>query len=115
MNSENSSGKQLLGIGILSAFAASLCCITPVLALISGASGIASVFSWMEPFRPYLIAVTLTALAFAWYQKLKPVAAPKIDCACDEDGMPTGKGNFLKSGKFLALVTAFAVLTLAFP
>lgn len=115
MNSENSSGKQLLGIGILSAFAASLCCITPVLTLISGASGLASAFSWMEPFRPYLIATTIAVLAFAWYQKLKPAAASKIDCTCDEDGKPIEKGNFLKSKKFLALVTAFALLALTFP
>lgn len=112
MKTENSTGKQLLGIGILTAFAASLCCITPVLALISGASGIASVFTWMEPFRPYLIAVTLAVLAFAWYQKLKP---SKIDCACDEDGMPTSEGKFLKSKKFLALVTAVSVLAMTFP
>ncbi|PZX67881.1 hypothetical protein LY54_00620, partial [Salegentibacter mishustinae] len=44
----------LLGAGLLTAAAASLCCITPILALISGSAGIASSFSWMEPFRPYL-------------------------------------------------------------
>ncbi|MET3115318.1 mercuric ion transport protein [Pedobacter sp. CG_S7] len=115
MSTENSSDKKLLGIGILTAFAASLCCITPILALISGASGIASVFSWMEPFRSYLIAVTLTVLGFAWYQKFKPVAASKIDCACDENGAITRKSEFLKSRRFLAVITAFAVPTLAFP
>ncbi len=115
MNTENLSDKKLLGIGVFTAFAASLCCVTPLLALISGASGIASVFSWMEPFRPYLIAVTLAVLGFAWYQKLKPVAASKIDCACDENGVFTRKSKFLKSRRFLAVITAFAVLTLAFP
>ncbi|HEY1054273.1 MAG TPA: heavy metal transporter, partial [Emticicia sp.] len=44
--------------GILTAFATSLCCITPVLALLGGASGLASSFSWIEPFRPYLIGLT---------------------------------------------------------
>ena len=38
---------------ILTAITASLCCITPVLALIAGTSGVASTFSWIEPFRPY--------------------------------------------------------------
>ena len=58
--------------GILTAMAASICCITPVLALIAGTSGIASTFSWVEPFRPYLIGITILVLVFAWYQKLRP-------------------------------------------
>ena len=68
MNTKSKSGK-LAGASILSAVAASLCCITPVLALISGASGVASTFSWLEPFRPYLLGITIFVLAFAWYQK----------------------------------------------
>jgi mercuric ion transport protein len=57
-NSSVKTGKQpkgIIGAGLLTAFAASLCCITPVLALFSGATGIASTFSWMEPYRPYLV------------------------------------------------------------
>ena len=65
--------KRLLSAGILTAIAASLCCITPVLALLAGTSGIASSFSWMEPFRPYLIGFTILVIGYAWYQKLKPV------------------------------------------
>src|SRR5690625_7732599 len=68
----NKKNNRLVGAGVLSAVAASLCCITPVLALISGASGVASTFSWMEPARPYLIGITVLVLGFAWYQKLKP-------------------------------------------
>ena len=67
MKSEN----KLIGAGLLTAIAASLCCITPVLALIAGTSGIASTFSWIEPFRPYLIGLTILVLGFAWYQKLE--------------------------------------------
>lgn len=55
----NKKNNRLVGAGVLSAVAASLCCITPVLALISGASGVASTFSWMEPARPYLIGITV--------------------------------------------------------
>ena len=57
---------------LLTAITASLCCIAPVLALIAGTSGFASTFSWIEPFRPYLIGLTIVVLLFAWYQKLKP-------------------------------------------
>ena len=78
--------KRLLGVGLLSAVGASLCCITPVLALISGTTGFASTFSWLEPFRPYLIGITVLILGFAWYQKLKP--KNKIDCDCETDEKP---------------------------
>ena len=103
--------KGLMGAGVISAIAASLCCITPVLALIAGASGAASAFSWIEPARPYLIGLTVLVLGFAWYQKLKPRTKEEIDCACDEDEKP----SFLQSKKFLLIVTVFAALMLAFP
>ncbi len=102
---------KLLGAGILSAVAASLCCITPVLALIAGSSGIAASFSWLEPARLYLIGIAILVLGFAWYQKLKPKKADQIDCDCEEDEKP----SFLQSKKFLGIVTIFAVIMLAFP
>jgi len=102
---------KLVGAGVLSAVAASLCCITPVLALISGASGVASTFSWMEPARPYLIGITVLVLGFAWYQKLKPRTAEEIQCDCEEDE----KKPFMQTKTFLGIVTVFAALMLAFP
>jgi copper chaperone CopZ len=95
---------------VLAAIAASLCCITPVLALLAGTSGLASTFSWMEPARPYLIGLTAVVLGFAWYQKLKPQKA-EIDCDCEEDG----KAPFMQTKTFLGIVTVFAGLMLAFP
>ena len=103
--------KKLIGAGIITALAASLCCITPVLALFAGVSGVASMFSWIEPFRPYLMWITILVLAFAWYQKLKPVKQEDIDCACEEDEKP----SFWQSKKFLGIVTVFAAVMLAFP
>jgi copper chaperone CopZ len=105
MKSEN----KLIGTGLLTAITASLCCITPVLALIAGTSGIASVFSWIEPFRPYLIVLTVLVLGFAWYQKLKP--RKEIDCECETDEKP----KFMQSKIFLGSVTVFAFIMLAFP
>lgn len=101
----------LLGAGIFTAIAASLCCITPVLALISGVSGAASAFSWMEPFRPYLLGLTILVLAFAWYQKLKPRTAKEIQCDCEEDN----KKPFMQTKTFLGIITVFAFLMMAFP
>jgi mercuric ion transport protein len=105
MKSEN----KLIGAGLLTAITASLCCITPVLAIIAGTSGIASTFSWIEPFRPYLIGLTIWVLGFAWYQKLKP--RKEIDCECETDQKP----KFIQSKTFLGTVTVFAIIMLAFP
>lgn len=101
--------KKLLLTSIFTAIGASLCCITPVLALISGLSGIASTFSWIEPARPYLIGITVCILFFAWYQKLKP--AEEVDCNCEMEE----KQKFIQSKSFLGIVTIFAMLMLTFP
>ncbi len=100
---------KIITTGIFTAFAASLCCITPIIALIAGTSGIASTFSWLEPFRPYLIGLTILVLGFAWYQKLKP--KKQIDCNCDMEEKP----KFIQTKMFLGIVTAFAMVMLAFP
>lgn len=97
--------------GVILAITASLCCITPVLALLSGISGIAATFSWLEPARPFLIGFTVFILGFAWYQKLKPRKQEEIDCACEEDEKP----SFWQSRIFLGIVTIIAIGLLTFP
>ncbi len=98
----------LIGAGLLTAIASSLCCITPVLALISGTTGMASSFSWLEPLRPYLIGFTVLVLAFAWYQKLKPKL--EITCQCEDE-----QTSFLQTKTFLGIVTVFAIVMTLFP
>ncbi len=110
METKKTSNK-LMGAGVLSAIAASLCCITPVLALVAGTSGLAASFSWLEPARPYLIGITVLVLGFAWYQKLKPSKADAIECDCETDDRP----SFWQSKKFLGIITVFAAIMLAFP
>ena len=95
--------------GLVTATAASLCCITPVLAFLGGASGLASSVSWIEPFRPYLIGLTVLVFALAWYQKLKP--QKQVDCNCETDN----KKPFTQSKTFLGIVTVVAGLLIAFP
>ena len=99
------------GAGVLTAIAASLCCITPVLALLAGSSSIAANFSWIEPARPYLIGLSIAVLAFAWYLKLKPAKKNDIDCNCET----TKKASFLQSKTFLTIITVFAILMMTFP
>jgi copper chaperone CopZ len=100
---------KLAGTSIFTAIAASLCCITPVLALIAGSGSIAASFSWIEPARPYLIGITIAVLAFAWYQKLRPQAVDECGCAVDQ------KPKFFQSKAFLLLVTLFSALMITFP
>ena len=104
--------EKISGLGIITAIAASLCCITPVLAAFAGISGLASTFSWLEPARPYFISATVLVLGFAWYQKLKKVKDDQIDCDCETDA---AKPSFMQSNKFLGIVTIAAGMLLAFP
>ena len=100
---------KIIGAGILTAIASSLCCISPLLALLAGGSGVATTFSWVEPARPYLIGFTVLVLVFAWGQKLKPKKV--MACNCEEDSKP----SFLQSKIFLTIVTFFAIVMTALP
>ncbi len=102
------SGNKLIGVGILTAMAASLCCITPVLALIAGASGLGSTFSWLEPYRTYFIGLTILVLVFAWFQKLKPIKQKDCNCVSEKET------KFIQTKTFLGIVTAFTIIMLAF-
>lgn len=105
MKSQN----KLIGASFLTAVAASLCCITPILALMAGTSGLASTLSWLEPFRPYFIGLAGVTLGFAWYNNFN--SKQQIDCNCERDEKP----KFTQSKKFLVIPTVFTGLMLAFP
>jgi len=94
--------------GIISAIAASSCCIPPVIAAVAGLSGGASSLSWIEPFRPYLIAFAILSIGYAWYTHLKPKQAD--DCGCDIE-----KLKFYQKRGFLIGITLFAVISITFP
>ncbi|MHB0753835.1 mercuric transport protein MerTP [Polaribacter sp. M15] len=95
--------------GLFAAVAASSCCIPPVIALIAGVGGSASVLSWMEPFRPYLIGLAIVAIGYAWYNYLKPKNAD--DCGCEVDAKP----KWFQTKGFLIGITLFAAVSIAFP
>ena len=98
-----------ISTGLISAIAASLCCIVPVLALVAGSSSIAANFSWLEPARPYLLSFSIALLAFAWYQNLITDKTNDMDC-CE-----LKKASFFQSKTFLAIITVLAALMMAFP
>ena len=106
-NAPVSPSNSWFGAGLLAALAASLCCITPLLAVVGGLGGAASAFAWLEPYRLYLVGLTVAVLAFAWYRQLQP--KPADCCAVPE------KTSFMQSTGFLGTVTVLAGLLLAFP
>lgn len=109
---QETTSKAVTSVGIFAAIAASLCCITPLLALLAGASGAASSLSWLEPARPYLIGLAIAALAFAWYKTL----SKKQNAECGPDGAcVVEKKSFIASRTFLTIITIAAVVLMAFP
>jgi copper chaperone CopZ len=106
---KNSDNKTFLSAGILAAIASSLCCITPIVALLGGVSGVASVFSFIEPARPYLIGISVLALGYAFYQAYKP--KPADDCGCEVDE----KKSFLNSKAFLWTITVISIVLYSLP
>lgn len=111
LNTEDNS-KAITAVGVFAAIAASLCCITPVLALLAGASGAASAFSWLDPARPYLIGLAVVALGYAWYRSLFPATGAE----CGPDGIcKVENKSFLASRTFLIIITILAIGLMAFP
>lgn len=107
MNTSNTS-KNAAYSGLFAAVSASSCCIPPVIALIAGVGGSASMLSWMEPFRPYLIGFAILAIGYAWYVYLKPIKAE--DC-CEVDAKP----KWYQTKGFLIGITLFAAISITFP
>lgn len=98
-----------LGTGLLAAIASSLCCITPLIALLGGVAGTASTFSWIEPARPFLIGISVIALGLAFYQAYKPKPVDNCNCEVPE------KKSFLNSKSFLWSITILSILMFSFP
>ena len=108
MENQNKNSKGAVATGIIAALAASSCCIPPVIAAIAGVGGAAGSLSWMEPLRPYLIGLAVVAIAYAWYNHLKP--KKDDDCGCDIE-----KPKWYQTKGFLVGMTLFAAISITFP
>ncbi|MGH7945272.1 MAG: mercuric transporter MerT family protein [Opitutaceae bacterium] len=93
----------VLAGGLLSAFAASLCCLGPLLAVILGAGSFAAL-SQFAPWRPYFLLGSFGLLALAWYLTYR---RPRAACAEGERCAPGAGGKLPKI--FLWIVTAIAI------
>jgi copper chaperone CopZ len=109
MSTARSTAGSTLWVGLAAALASSLCCITPVLAALAGVGSLAGAFHWIAPARPYLLGLTVLALGYAWYLKLRP--RPAEDCGCEVPAKP----RFFQRTGFLVGITLFAAVTSAFP
>jgi len=112
-----------LGGAVAAAFAASACCIGPLIFALAGIGGAGALVA-LEPYRPVFTALTAGLLGAGWYltyRETKPAKAlptgPNLlkttatpdDCGCE---MP--KAN--RAGKRLLWVaTAIAAFALGFP
>lgn len=98
-----------VGTGILTALSSSVCCMLPAVSLLAGASGMATSFLWLQPYRPYLITLSIISLGIAWYNVL--FREKDEVCGCEKKD----KRPFLTSKAFLIIVTISAVLLITFP
>lgn len=105
--SKSTQNKKLMGSGLLLAFASSLCCIMPILALLGATGSAVSMFSWIAPFRPYLLLATAIVLGMAFYRAYRPVKKDDCDCAEKKTGM--------QSKGFLWTVTLLSIALSTFP
>lgn len=96
-----------LGSGVISALAASLCCVGPAVMVALGLGGIA-VFSWFAEYRPWFIGLTIVFLSIAWWLALRPPGACKPGAACANSGKSRRTTLILLSVATLA-ATGFAV------
>ena len=99
------------GVSIFSAFFSLVpvgCCVFPVALSFLGASGLAFA-SFLMPYRPYFIVLTLISLGTAFYFTYRPAKTCSPDDAC---AMPTDRRVQVI---VFWLVTTFVLIMLVFP
>lgn len=101
--------KALVGASVATAFAASLCCILPIVFVLLG-TGVAGAAGFFAAWRPVLLGISFALLAAGFYFAYR---TPRQTCepgsACE---MPTVN----RAGRlWLWIATAFVVLFAAFP
>jgi mercuric ion transport protein len=101
--------KLALGGSVLSAIAASLCCIGPLVTVVVGASGFAAAGLFAQ-WRPLFLTIAALMLAAAWYLTYRHSKADH----CSAEGCP--QNPVAKWNKvILWLATAFVIAIVAFP
>ncbi len=90
---------------ILTAIAASACCIGPVLLALVGVGGL-GIFGALESYRPYFIGLTIVLLGLAFYLTYR-----KKEIACEDGSCKVVKaGKWNKIGVWTSAVIALAAI-----
>ena len=118
-SSPSNRGERIAKAGtVVSAIMASSCCWLPPLLLVFGVSG-AGMIAAIEEYRPYMMVVTFSFLAMAFYFTYRPkkaAAAGQEDCCAPAADGPTRRFNMMTMNKvMLWAVTAMAIVFLFFP
>lgn len=105
-----------LGGAIAAAFAASACCIGPLIFALLGIGG-AGFLVALEPYRPLFTVLTVGLLGFGFYMTYrKPAAVPIAAGGADADDCGCEMPETNKTGKRLLWVaTGLVAIALVFP
>lgn len=98
-------------MAVLSILVSRLCCIVPFIAIISGLTGGATLFSFLDPWRPLFLTVSASILAFGFYQEYKPKNLDKMRPCCREKA----EGKSKRNRRFLWATTIISALLFSFP
>lgn len=93
---------------LATALGASLCCILPLSVALLGV-GSAALGAWLEPWRPFFVALTVGFLGYAYYRtyRQEPTCTPGDAC---NDG-----GDRRRPPIWLWLVTVLSLALVTFP
>ena len=98
-------------ISLFTVLASRLCCIIPFIAIVSGIAGGATLFSFIEPYRPYLFLISASILGFGFYQEYNPKDMSQLRPCCNENTEKKSKLN----RKILWTVAITSTLLFSFP
>lgn len=98
-------------VAVLSVLISRLCCIVPFIAILSGMTGGATMFSFLEPIRPLLILFSVSILAFGFYQEYKSKNSATMKPCCQINAKKKSKRN----RQFLWATTVISILLFSFP
>ncbi|MCK6536691.1 MAG: mercuric transport protein [Polyangiaceae bacterium] len=101
-----------LGGAVAAAFAASACCVGPLVFALLGLGGAGALVA-LEPYRPIFIGLTLALLGVGWVLALRAPAARQV-AGADDCGCELPRTNRAGRG-LLWFATATVAALLAFP
>lgn len=102
--------KAIISTVLVTALASSMCCIAPLLALLSGSTWIMSNVEEITHLRPYFVGFTVFFLAYSWWRQLTLKNSAAQSCDCE-----VGTMSFFQGKTLLVIVTIFSGIMLAFP